>query len=61
MAKRLTKAEALNVVIEAAENWLNELSEYIIPASEEYDDGCDYQTGYDRIEEAIKVLSKEKQ
>ena len=56
--RRMTRDEALSVVIQAAENWLNELSEYIIPASEAAEDGCDYQTGYDEIEEAIKVLTR---
>lgn len=55
---KMTRGEALGVVIDAAESWLNELSEYIIPASEAAEDGCDYQTSHDEIVEAVEVLRR---
>jgi hypothetical protein len=58
----MTEAEALEVVIDAAWNWANELTEYIAPASEEFDDeesAEGQRTQADEIEEAIKVLRKE--
>jgi len=55
----MTEAEALEVIIDAALNWQNELLEYIAPASEQYDDeeSADAQRDTaDEIDEAIKVL-----
>jgi len=55
----MTEAEALEVVIDAALNWQNELLEYIAPASEQFDDeeSADSQRdNADEIDEAIKVL-----
>lgn len=52
----MTKDQALSKVIEAAESWSNELSEYIIPASVAADDGADYQPGYNELTEALELL-----
>lgn len=60
----MTEAEALAVVIDAAWNWANELTEYIAPASEQFDDEESAEAqrdNADEIEEAIKVLRKEGQ
>lgn len=55
----MTKDEALDVLKMAAENWANELSEYIIPSSEEAEDGCTdgYNSQYDAIHQALEVLA----
>ena len=65
--KRLTKAQALGIVLEAAASWANELGEYIIPADAESDEedamasalgGTDNMNA---IYEAVKLLTpKEK-
>ena len=58
----MTRAEALEVVIDAALNWQNELLEYIAPASEQFDDEESAESQRDtadEIDEAIKVLRKE--
>ena len=64
---RMTKAQALGIVTTAAENWANELTEYIIPADEDADDegGMEATLGRKQnvsdIYEAVKLLTpKEK-
>jgi hypothetical protein len=60
----MTRTEALEVVIDAALNWQNELLEYIAPASEQFDDEESAEAqrdDADMIDEAIKVLRKEGQ
>jgi predicted transcriptional regulator len=60
---RMTKKEALAVVLDAAESWANELQEYIIPADEDSNDEDDISTTLNRkqqvddIHQAIKLLS----
>lgn len=58
----MTRKEAMQVVIDAAGNWANELTEYIAPASEQFDDDESAESQYDdadKIWEAIKLLDKE--
>jgi len=50
------RAEALSTVLEAAGNWLSELSQYIIPASQAADDGADYSEAYAKLEAALALL-----
>ena len=55
----MTRDEALEVVIDAALNWQNELLEYIAPASEQFDDeesAEGQRENADEIDEAVKVL-----
>jgi DNA-binding transcriptional ArsR family regulator len=60
---KLTRKAALALVLDAAENWANELTEYIIPADEDATDeaGMDATLGrkqnVDDIYEAVKLLS----
>ena len=68
--RKLTRTEAIGVLMEAAESWANELTEYIIPAddvveSSDWEDNmsttANRQEQVDRIEEAVKLFTKEKQ
>lgn len=66
--RKLTRKEALGVLMEAAGYWANELTEYIIPAEEDSDDEDEMESvlhrkeQVDRIYEAIELLTpKEKQ
>lgn len=55
----MTHKEALAVVIDAAWNWANELTEYIAPASEDFGDeeSADVQLSEaDKIADAISLL-----
>lgn len=52
---------ALDVVIEAAGKWRNELTEYIIPADESYGEDLEetaegHRSEADQIDDAIKIL-----
>jgi hypothetical protein len=49
---------ALKTVLEAAGSWLNEMDEYIIPASKAADDGCEYDTSRDELDRAIKIVAE---
>ncbi|MGZ4659677.1 MAG: hypothetical protein ACXVYB_00190 [Arthrobacter sp.] len=68
--RKLTRKEAIGVLMEAADSWSSELAEWIIPADDE-DDGDDWENNMSttanrreqmaRIEEAIDLLKpKEK-
>jgi predicted ArsR family transcriptional regulator len=68
--RKLTRKQAIGVLMEAAENWANELSEYIIPADDR-DDTYEWEDNMSttanrkehvaRIDEAVKLLTpKEK-
>lgn len=67
--RKLTRGEALQVLMDAADMWANELTEYIIPA-EDMVDSCDWEDNasttanrkdnVDRIYEAIGLLSTKK-
>lgn len=57
----MTKDEAMDIVLEAAESWANELTEYIIPAEEDWrqDEEAEAHSDYaDKIHEAIKILGR---
>ena len=67
--RKLTRTEALGVLMEAAESWANELGEYIIPADDvvdtsEWEDNASTTANrkeqVDHIYEAIKMFTKEK-
>ena len=68
--RKLTRGEALQVLMDAADMWANELTEYIIPA-EDMVDSCEWEENadatanrrenVDRIYEAIELLSKKKE
>lgn len=66
--RKLTRKEALGVLMQAADSWANELTEYIIPAEENSDEEDEMESvlarkeQVDRIYEAIELLTpKEKQ
>jgi hypothetical protein len=57
--RRVTRDEALAIVIDAAGNWANELTEYIAPASEQFDDEESAESqrdASDEIWDAIEIL-----
>jgi len=65
--RKLTRGEALQVLMDAADSWANELGEYIIPADDrvdsyEWEDNAsttaNRQEQVERIYEAIKLLGK---
>jgi DNA-binding Lrp family transcriptional regulator len=68
--RKLTRAEAITVLVDAAENWSNELLEYIIPAEDDPDDDLSWESNMEttanrrdqvaRIEEAIDLLTPKK-
>jgi hypothetical protein len=49
-------AKAQATVLQAAESWQSELSEYIIPASVAADDGAEYEPFKNELDEAIDLL-----
>lgn len=67
--RKLTRKEALGVVLDAAANWANEMTEYIIPADapSDYEDADEDNDKWTttanrneqvaRIDEAVKLLS----
>lgn len=71
-SRKMTRKEALGVVLDAAANWANEMTEYIIPADapsdyEDADEDSDKWTTtanrnaeVARIDEAVKLLSTKK-
>lgn len=68
--RKLTRGEALQVLMDAADMWANELTEYIIPAEDSVDT-CYWEDNasttanrkedVDRIYEAVELLSKKKE
>lgn len=68
--RKLTRKQAIGVLMEAAELWANELNEYIIPADDR-DDTDDWEDNMsttanrkaqvDRINEAIKLFYPDKE
>ena len=68
--RKLTRGEALQVLMDAADMWANELTEYIIPAEDRVD-SCEWednasttanrQEQVERIYEAVQLLSKKKE
>ena len=60
----MTRAEALELVLDAADNWATELIEWIAPASDQFDDeesAMNERTQADDIWEAIELLRQEDQ
>ena len=58
----MTRQEALTLVLDAAGNWADELTEWIAPASEQFDmeeDAEQERDLADDIWEAIELLRKE--
>lgn len=58
----MTKTEALKLVLDAADNWANELVEWIAPASDQFDmeeDAEEERNHADDIWEAIALLREE--
>lgn len=51
------KAEALEIVLDAAWNWANELTEYIAPASEDFDDEESAESQYDAADEIAEAVA----
>lgn len=67
--RRMTKADAISVLMDAGQNWANELTEYIIPADDRYDTEewvenmsttASRKATVDEIHEAIKLLIPKK-
>lgn len=59
---KMTKDEALQIVLDAADSWANELVMYIAPASEDFDDQESAECQRDSAEEiyeAIKILGED--
>jgi hypothetical protein len=57
--RRMSKDDALQIIMDAADNWARELVDYIAPASEDWNDqeSADNQReNANQIWEAIKVL-----
>ena len=55
----MTRAEALRLVLDAADNWASELVEWIAPASDQFDDEESAEaerTQADDIWDAIELL-----
>lgn len=68
--RKLTRGEALQTLMDAADMWANELTEYIIPAEDMVDSSeweenasatANRRENVDRIYEAIQLLSKKKE
>ena len=62
MAGHMTRQEALEVLFHAAAHWADELTEYIIPASEDFDDeesAEGQRQEADDIAEALALLREE--
>lgn len=60
----MTRDEALYLVLEAAGNWADELTEWIAPASDQFDmeEDAEQERNYaDSIWEAIELLRKEEE
>ena len=58
----MTEAEALEIVLSAADSWATELVEWIAPASDQFDDEESAEaerTQADDIWDAINLLRKE--
>lgn len=67
--RKLNRSEAMQVLMDAADSWANELTEYIIPADDVVDSSqweenasttANRKEQVDRIYEAIKLLSKKR-
>lgn len=58
----MNRSKALQIVMDAAESWVNELNEYIIPAHENFgqtEEVKAYEKRAEKINEAIFVLMEE--
>jgi hypothetical protein len=56
----MTHDEAVAIVLTGARYWLTELDQYIIPASEDAQDGADYTAARNSLENAIQFLERER-
>jgi hypothetical protein len=55
----MTRAEALEVLIEAASNWASEIDTYILPAEQDAAEAERYASAIDDINEAIRLMEED--